>query len=219
MCPDGTRDAFQRAVTLKKRKLLVVSCAALIGMSGRGAEAMPIEVPPAREWEWDIRPANILMSKELRIRRGGSYRLSLFFHRDLSTNRERMNAFIGDGSYEIFTNDPKNPIRIIPRSDNLSEVFDKIRRGEYVQKMTNPGTAIPIKTIFKKIEANNTTMNLIDGAIITASVFYKSDFGLERLLSEIVLKSGRYLLELETTKYTDVPKDIRTSVLFTRFSV
>jgi len=70
---------------------------------------------------------------------------------------------------------------------------------------------MPVHIKIEKFDAESSKTSLLDEVISTDVEM----FGLDRAITTIALKPGKYHVELETTKETDLPAEVETFLLIT----
>ena len=121
-----------------------------------------------------------------------------------------LTAFTGDGSYQIFTNDPISPRKIIPANgEEMTAALERLRQGIYVQKPANPGVIIPIRLVLSKLESASRKSTIIDDVYKTAGIS-AGGFGLERTITDMKLDVAKYQAHAETMQGAALPPDVQT---------
>lgn len=161
--------------------------------------------------KWDIRPANSSVEQEFLVREYRNYYFYVDFNRGGPFDVNELRKFTGDSAVQIVTKDPV-PVVVIPKtSEEERRARELIRKGVYEFRYVHLGVVMPVHMTLEKLAdyRNETTTKMVDETFNTD----RECFGLDRAITEVALKPGRYRFVVKTLQETHLPAGAESSLV------
>jgi hypothetical protein len=116
---------------------------------------------------------------------------------------KELTKFTGDDGHQIVTKDPV-PVVVIPKTnEEVRRAYELVRTGVYEYRFINLGVVMPVHLTLEKLADDRKTASspIVNETFNTDRVC----FGLDRAITEVALKPGKYRVSLKTLQETYLP--------------
>lgn len=158
--------------------------------------------------KWDIRPANSAIEREFMVSEYRNYYFYIAFNKGGAFDLDELRKFTGDSSVQIVTKDPVPAVVNATTTEEVRRAHELIRNGVYEYRYAHPGVVMPLHLMIEKL-GDDTTTTVVDQTLNTD----RECFGLDRAITEVALKPGKYRIKLNTLQETYLPSGAEPSLV------
>lgn len=163
--------------------------------------------------KWDVQPANSQIEQEFLVKEYRNYYVYLEFNRAPPVDVKELRRFTGDGAYQIVTKDPVPTVINPQTTEEVRRADELVRQGVYEFRHIHLGVMMPVHVTLEKLgdDINTTPLTIVDETFNTD----RGCFGLDRAITEVALKPGKYRIKLKTLQETYLPPGADSSLVIT----
>jgi len=161
--------------------------------------------------KWDIRPANSSIEQEFLVTEYRNYYIYIAFNKGGSFDVNEVRKFTGDSTVQIVTKDAMPTVVIAKTNEEVRRADELIRTGVYEYRYTHLGVVMPVHVMLEKLgdDSNMTSTMVVDETFKTD----RECFGLDRAITEVALRPGKYRINLKTLQETYLPSGAESSLV------
>jgi hypothetical protein len=186
-------------------KLLALASGLPLALFAQETKRIPIVL------KWDIQPANSSIEQEFLVTEYRNYYFYVAFNKGGPFDVKELRKFTGDGGHQIVTKDPV-PIVVIPKTnEEVRRAYELVRTGVYEYRFINLGVVMPVHLILERLvdERKTALPPIVDETFNTDRIC----FGLDRAITGVALKPGKYRIKLNTLQETSLPSGAESSLV------
>ena len=203
---------IRMVMRLALKKFFFISLVLLAGWSGgllAKDESPILRIPLVLKW--DIRHANSFIEQEFSVTEYRNYYIYIAFGKGGPFDVNELRKFTGDSAVQIVTKDPVPTVVIAKTNEEVRRADELIRKGVYEFRYVHLGVVMPVHVMLVKLGDDG---NMISTTVVDET--FKTDrecFGLDRAITEVALRPGRYRIKLKTLQETYLPTGAESSLV------
>ena len=206
-------------IFLKSRRILAGLLTVLPWMTNTAcATSSDVKMPPGFTIKWSIEPKDSVIEQDFVVTEYRTYRFEIVFraiHTPMSAEEiKQVHKFTGDGSFWIVTKDSVNsdhPEVVIARTpEEVQRRAEGIAKGLYVYKSASPGVIVPVHIRIEQVDSAGVATVHTDEVDDTEGIEGGGPLGIDRLITDVRLRPGKYRLRANTIRESPLPPNTET---------
>ena len=189
-------------------KLIAVAAGFPRSLFARDAMGIP-RIPVVLNW--DIRPANSQIEQDFLVTEFRNYYIYIAFNKGGPFDVNELRKFTGDSVFEIVITGSDPKLVIAKTTEERSRARKLIQEGVCEYRYAHLGISMPVHLTLKKIDIDGgkTVTTMVDETFNTD----RENFGLDRAITAVAMKPGKYHISLKTLKETYLPSGVESSLV------